>query len=85
MFKSGDGGLTSHSGKVIQEFIQSLPAFQIVKQSLERDACAGENRRSSENLRILHDDLSALRHNSLPFQLPTTAWHNICAQHQKWP
>ena len=40
MFKSGDGGLTSHSGKVIQEFIQSLPAFQIVKQSLERDACA---------------------------------------------
>jgi hypothetical protein len=26
-----------------------------------------------------------LRHNSLPFQLPTTAWHNICAQHQKWP
>ena len=52
-FERGDGGLPADSRVLLQKFIQRLPAFQIVKERLERDARAAENRFPAVDFRIL--------------------------------
>jgi len=52
-FQRGDGLLPADSRVLFQKFIQSFSAFQIVKQSLERNARAAENGLSAVDFRIL--------------------------------
>src|ERR1700690_617939 len=64
---------TSHRRKILKEFVQGLPTFQIIQQSLERDACSSEDRRPSEDIWVLGDYLiSLIQHplsrTSIPFE-----------------
>lgn len=66
MFESANRRLTSHAREIIQELIQRLPAFQVVQESLKRDTCSPENRRTTKHIRISGDDLVPCCHGSLP-------------------
>src|ERR1035437_7729979 len=61
-FQRGDGVLPTDSRVLLQEFIQRFSAFQVIKQRLERDARAAENRFPAVNFRIL--DNYAVRNSS---------------------
>jgi len=42
LLQGRDSGFAANGGKIIEEFVQALPAFEIVKQRLERDAGSPE-------------------------------------------
>jgi hypothetical protein len=44
VFQSMNSGFASHGWEIVQELVQSLSAFKIVKHSLKRNAGAHENR-----------------------------------------
>ena len=69
-FERRDRSFARNRGKVIKEFRQSLASFQIVEQSLERNACSAEHRRTSEDIGVLNDDLIDRRHG--PILRPNT-------------
>ena len=55
-FQRGDGVLPADSGVLLQEFIQSFSAFEVVQQCLERDARAAEYWFPAVDFRILDND-----------------------------
>ncbi len=69
-FESRYRSFARNRGKVIKEFRQSLASFQIVEQSLERNACSPEHWRTSKDIWILHDDLVDRLHS--PILRPNT-------------
>src|SRR5271165_381327 len=60
--QGGDRGLASHCREVVQKLNQCLPTFQVVQQSLKRNTCPAEDRRTSENIGVLHDDFVDRQH-----------------------
>ena len=55
-----DRAFTSHGGEILQKLVQSLPAFQIVQQSLEGDTRASENGGAPEDIWVSGDGLIGL-------------------------
>jgi hypothetical protein len=69
-------------GEVLKEFVQRLPAFQIVQQSLKRDARSSENGSSPEDIGVLDDYLVFLSEHDIPSGLsllPVTKCPNPAA------
>jgi hypothetical protein len=61
-FESDDRLVTPNRGKMIEKFIQGMPALEIVDQGLRRHSSAQEDRRSAEDLGITVNDAAALGH-----------------------
>jgi hypothetical protein len=66
MFERMNCGFASHGGEILKKLIQSLPTFQIVQQSLERDARSSKDRRPAENVRVLGDYFIPLGRHAFP-------------------
>ena len=64
MFQGLDGGFTSHRREILKEFVQGLPTFQIIQQSLERDPRSTEDGSPSEDVWVLGDYLISLLHHA---------------------
>ena len=47
-----NGGFAFHSGKILKELVQSLPAIEVIQQGLEGDASPAEHRGPSKNIRV---------------------------------
>jgi hypothetical protein len=61
-FEYGNNLLTTDTGKVLEEFIEGVPALEIIDEVLKWDASAGEHRSSAENLGVtMHDFVAAHR------------------------
>src|SRR5882724_4514749 len=56
MFKRTDGGFAFHGGKVLKELAQSLPAFEVIQERLERDSSPAEYRRPPKDIGVSHDN-----------------------------
>src|SRR5438270_1315493 len=56
LFKPGNRFLTGHGRKFVQKLVQRFPVFQIVEQSLKRDARATKNRLAAKDVRVFDDD-----------------------------
>jgi len=55
MLKGMHREITGHGGKVFEELIQRLSAFEIIKQRLERDSRSAEDRRAAQNIWVADD------------------------------
>ena len=51
-FKGRDRLAPRDRGKIIQEFIEALPRFEVVDEVAQRHARADEDRRSAQDLRV---------------------------------
>jgi hypothetical protein len=51
---------------LLQEFVERIPGFQVIEESLERDTRTAEDRFPAVDFRILHNDaLSEMSHGNL--------------------
>jgi hypothetical protein len=62
VLQSGDGGCASHCREIVEKFVQSFAAFEIVEEILQRYAGAAEDVRAAENIWILDENLAEGRH-----------------------
>ena len=60
--QGGDRLFLSYGRKIFQELRQRLPAAEVVEQGPEWDACADEDRRPSENIRVAVNNLGYISH-----------------------
>lgn len=44
MLQNSDSLLSRYGWKILKEFIESMPCFDIIQQRLNRNLCPGENR-----------------------------------------
>ncbi len=56
LLKNGNGDLTFHAGEVFEKPIEGVPAFEVVKQILDRHSSAGEDGNTALNLRVNRDE-----------------------------
>lgn len=57
MLERSDGSFASHDREIVKELVQRLPSFEIIKQNLEWDSRAWENRSTPKDFRIARDDV----------------------------
>jgi hypothetical protein len=63
-FKCRNRRFLGDGGEIIQEFVKSLTAFQIVQQRLKRYAGTPKNRSPTQDVLILDDDVYPLQGSS---------------------
>jgi hypothetical protein len=64
LFQRCHGVRPAHAGELLQELVESVSAFEVIKQGLKRNTGSAEYGLPAENFRILNDN--ALR---FPFHL----------------
>jgi len=60
-FQRGDSEIPGNGREVVKKFIKGLAPFDVVQQSLKRNASAAEHRSPAEDIVIFGDDLVGLR------------------------
>src|SRR6266545_3782625 len=65
----GDGLFALHGRKLVEKFIKSLAAFQMIEERLNGHSRADKDRRSAEDVRIAMDDLVESHHMDLSIAL----------------
>ena len=60
-FQESNDLFALYAGESLEKFLDRIPRFQVIKQTLHRDASSGKNRFPTKNLRVLrydaaHDD-----------------------------
>jgi hypothetical protein len=69
--------LAANGRKVVEEFVQTLPAFEIVNECLEGHAGSPKHRNSAENVPIFDDDLVHIA-SSLSRPVQKSHWSAPC-------
>ena len=67
MFERTHCRFTADGREIFKKLIQSLPAFEIVQQGLERDACSPEYGRAPEDIRVPRNYAMVLSEHALQF------------------
>jgi len=57
LLQSRDGSFAADGRKVVEEFVQALTSFEVVKQCLKGDTSSPENGYSAQNVPIFDDHL----------------------------
>ena len=66
-FEGGYGLLTGYAGKIVEELVQAVVAFEVVDQVAQRDAGSDEDRCPAQDLRVAVDDACKVFHRALLF------------------